>query len=78
MKGTRLFLTCFNLWFVFQVDYKAVEWLLKNMDPLNDNVTTMLNQSSDKFVSELWKDGTTTDLSVLRLVALGLLVLTSF
>ncbi|XP_062853394.1 myosin-9-like isoform X1 [Trichomycterus rosablanca] len=40
-----------------KVDYKAVEWLLKNMDPLNDNVTTMLNQSSDKFVSELWKDG---------------------
>ncbi|XP_062853396.1 myosin-9-like isoform X2 [Trichomycterus rosablanca] len=39
-----------------KVDYKAVEWLLKNMDPLNDNVTTMLNQSSDKFVSELWKD----------------------
>lgn len=41
----------------FQVDYKAVEWLMKNMDPLNDNVTTLLNQSSDKFVSELWKDG---------------------
>ncbi|XP_053493571.1 myosin-9 [Ictalurus furcatus] len=39
-----------------KVDYKAVEWLMKNMDPLNDNVTTLLNQSSDKFVSELWKD----------------------
>lgn len=40
-----------------QVDYKANEWLMKNMDPLNDNVATLLNQSSDKFVSELWKDG---------------------
>nr|AAI70424.1 LOC398083 protein [Xenopus laevis] len=39
-----------------RVDYKADEWLLKNMDPLNDNVATLLNQSSDKFVSELWKD----------------------
>lgn len=40
-----------------QVDYKADEWLMKNMDPLNDNVATLLNQSTDKFVSELWKDG---------------------
>lgn len=40
-----------------QVDYKADEWLMKNMDPLNDNVATLLHQSSDKFVAELWKDG---------------------
>uniref|UniRef100_A0A8C8MA71 Myosin heavy chain 10 n=1 Tax=Oncorhynchus tshawytscha TaxID=74940 RepID=A0A8C8MA71_ONCTS len=39
-----------------RVDYKADEWLMKNMDPLNDNVATLLNQSTDKFVSELWKD----------------------
>ncbi|XP_077055719.1 myosin-9a [Siphateles boraxobius] len=39
-----------------KVDYKATEWLMKNMDPLNDNVASLLNQSSDKFVSELWKD----------------------
>ncbi|CAI9565910.1 unnamed protein product [Staurois parvus] len=39
-----------------KVDYKADEWLMKNMDPLNDNVATLLNQSSDKFVCELWKD----------------------
>lgn len=31
---------------------------MKNMDPLNDNIATLLHQSSDKFVSELWKDGT--------------------
>ncbi|XP_062872384.1 myosin-9-like isoform X2 [Trichomycterus rosablanca] len=39
-----------------KVDYKADEWLMKNMDPLNDNVATLLNTSTDKFVSELWKD----------------------
>ncbi|XP_056605677.1 myosin-10 isoform X1 [Triplophysa dalaica] len=39
-----------------KVDYKADEWLLKNMDPLNDNVATLLHQSTDKFVAELWKD----------------------
>uniref|UniRef100_A0A8C7SSQ8 Myosin, heavy chain 10, non-muscle n=1 Tax=Oncorhynchus mykiss TaxID=8022 RepID=A0A8C7SSQ8_ONCMY len=40
-----------------KVDYKADEWLMKNMDPLNDNVASLLNQSTDKFVAELWKDG---------------------
>uniref|UniRef100_A0A668AX73 Myosin, heavy chain 10, non-muscle n=1 Tax=Myripristis murdjan TaxID=586833 RepID=A0A668AX73_9TELE len=40
-----------------RVDYKADEWLMKNMDPLNDNVATLLHQSTDKFVAELWKDG---------------------
>uniref|UniRef100_A0A8C5BFT3 Myosin, heavy chain 10, non-muscle n=1 Tax=Gadus morhua TaxID=8049 RepID=A0A8C5BFT3_GADMO len=39
-----------------KVDYKADEWLMKNMDPLNDNVATLLHQSTDKFVTELWKD----------------------
>ncbi|XP_063058096.1 myosin-9a [Engraulis encrasicolus] len=39
-----------------KVDYKANEWLTKNMDPLNDNVVSLLNQSSDKFVSDLWRD----------------------
>lgn len=43
--------------FTIQVDYKADEWLMKNMDPLNDNVASLLNQSTDRFVSELWKDG---------------------
>ncbi|XP_044158659.1 myosin-11 isoform X1 [Bufo gargarizans] len=39
-----------------KVDYDATSWLTKNMDPLNDNVTSLLNQSSDRFVSDLWKD----------------------
>ncbi|KAK7147744.1 hypothetical protein R3I94_010310 [Phoxinus phoxinus] len=39
-----------------KVDYKAAEWLVKNMDPLNDNVASLLHQSSDPFVSELWRE----------------------
>uniref|UniRef100_A0A7N6AGV3 Myosin, heavy chain 14, non-muscle n=1 Tax=Anabas testudineus TaxID=64144 RepID=A0A7N6AGV3_ANATE len=42
-----------------KVDYKADDWLVKNMDPLNDNVASLLHQSSDHFVSELWKEGKT-------------------
>lgn len=50
-----------------QVDYKADEWLMKNMDPLNDNVATLLHQSSDRFVAELWKDGKNALMFVIRL-----------
>nr|XP_014349507.1 PREDICTED: myosin-9 [Latimeria chalumnae] len=39
-----------------KVDYKADEWLMKNMDPLNDNISSLLHQSSDKFVADLWRD----------------------
>ncbi|XP_067353616.1 myosin-9-like [Channa argus] len=39
-----------------KVDYKADEWLMKNMDPLNECVATLLNQSTDKFTAELWRD----------------------
>ncbi|XP_053865869.1 myosin-10-like isoform X2 [Malaclemys terrapin pileata] len=39
-----------------KVDYKADEWLMKNMDPLNDNVATLLHQSAERFTAELWKD----------------------
>ncbi|TRY92871.1 hypothetical protein DNTS_029149 [Danionella cerebrum] len=40
----------------FSVDYNAIAWLTKNMDPLNDNVTSLLNNSSNPFVQDLWKD----------------------
>lgn len=46
--------------FVFshlKVDYLADQWLMKNMDPLNDNVVALLQASSDAFTRELWKDG---------------------
>lgn len=43
--------------FCFQVDYNAANWLTKNMDPLNDNVTALLNNSSSNFIQDLWKDG---------------------
>ncbi|XP_076583896.1 myosin-9-like isoform X1 [Chaetodon auriga] len=39
-----------------KVDYKADEWLMKNMDPLNECVATLLNQSTDKFAADLWRD----------------------
>ncbi|MGH0130135.1 UNVERIFIED_CONTAM: hypothetical protein FKN15_041186 [Acipenser sinensis] len=39
-----------------RVDYNASEWLTKNMDPLNDNVTALLNNSSSQYVADLWKD----------------------
>ncbi|XP_066568933.1 myosin-10 [Amia ocellicauda] len=39
-----------------KVDYKADEWLVKNMDPLNDSVTSLLHQSSEKLVCELWRE----------------------
>uniref|UniRef100_A0A3Q2Y746 Myosin, heavy chain 11a, smooth muscle n=1 Tax=Hippocampus comes TaxID=109280 RepID=A0A3Q2Y746_HIPCM len=39
-----------------KVDYNATAWLTKNMDPLNDNVTALLNNSSSSFVQDLWKD----------------------
>ena len=29
---------------------------MKNMDPLNDNVVALFQNSSDPFVSGLWKD----------------------
>ncbi|XP_041640173.1 myosin-9-like [Cheilinus undulatus] len=39
-----------------KVDYKADEWLMKNMDPLNECVATLLNQSGEKFIGDLWRD----------------------
>uniref|UniRef100_UPI003AAC3CF7 uncharacterized protein n=1 Tax=Centroberyx gerrardi TaxID=166262 RepID=UPI003AAC3CF7 len=39
-----------------KVDYNAANWLTKNMDPLNDNVTALLNNSSSTFIQDMWKD----------------------
>ncbi|XP_068605476.1 myosin-11-like [Brachionichthys hirsutus] len=39
-----------------KVDYNAASWLTKNMDPLNDNVTALLNISSSSFIQDLWRD----------------------
>ncbi|KAI4833103.1 hypothetical protein KUCAC02_016021 [Chaenocephalus aceratus] len=39
-----------------KVDYKADSWLMKNMDPLNECVAALFNQSTDKLTSDLWKD----------------------
>jgi myosin protein heavy chain len=40
-----------------KVDYSADLWLMKNMDPLNDNIVALLQASSDAFTREIWKDG---------------------
>jgi myosin protein heavy chain len=32
------------------VEYKADNWLTKNMDPLNENVTRLMSESPDKVI----------------------------
>merc|ERR1719158_1045746 len=39
-----------------QVDYSAAKWLMKNMDPLNENIVQYLQASQDPFVCHIWKD----------------------
>lgn len=40
-----------------KVDYLANQWLMKNMDPLNENVVSLLQSSQDPFIATIWKDG---------------------
>lgn len=39
------------------VPYNSTQWLVKNMDPLNENIVSLLQASNDGFMSSLWKDG---------------------
>jgi myosin heavy subunit len=39
-----------------KVDYSAKKWLMKNMDPLNENVIQQFKTSQDQFVASIWKD----------------------
>lgn len=39
-----------------RVEYSAEKWLMKNMDPLNENVVSLLQNSQDNFVVQIWKD----------------------
>lgn len=39
-----------------RVDYSSEQWLMKNMDPLNENVVALLQNSTDSFVNLIWKD----------------------
>ena len=52
---------------VLQVDYSADQWLMKNMDPLNENVVSILQASTDPFVSAIWKDGENLTISLSHL-----------
>ena len=38
------------------MDYNSDSWLTKNMDPLNDNVTGLLSNSSSPFIQDLWRE----------------------
>jgi myosin protein heavy chain len=39
-----------------KVDYNCDQWLMKNMDPLNENIVSLLQESSNEFVKTIWKD----------------------
>lgn len=39
-----------------KVDYSAEKWLMKNMDPLNENIVELLQQSQYPFIVQIWKD----------------------
>merc|ERR1719211_795291 len=39
-----------------QVNYSAAQWLMKNMDPLNENIVQHLQASQDPFICHIWKD----------------------
>merc|ERR1719342_832941 len=39
-----------------QVNYSAAKWLMKNMDPLNENIVQYPQASQDSFVCHIWKD----------------------
>lgn len=47
-----------------RVDYSADKWLVKNMDPLNDNVVALMQNSNDPFVTGIWKDAEFAAMSV--------------
>uniref|UniRef100_A0A1W7RA51 Myosin heavy chain, non-muscle n=1 Tax=Hadrurus spadix TaxID=141984 RepID=A0A1W7RA51_9SCOR len=51
-----------------KVDYLANQWLMKNMDPLNENVVSLLQCSQDPFVAYIWKDA---DIVGLAAVTMG-------
>merc|ERR1719431_354416 len=38
------------------VNYSATKWLMKNMDPLNENIVQYLQASQDPFICHIWKD----------------------
>ncbi|MCL4134982.1 UNVERIFIED_CONTAM: hypothetical protein GTU68_042074 [Idotea baltica] len=39
-----------------RVDYSGHQWLMKNMDPLNENIVSLLQTSQDPYIVQIWKD----------------------
>ncbi|XP_071814325.1 uncharacterized protein [Apostichopus japonicus] len=48
-----------------KVNYTVTNWLMRNMDPLNDNVVTLMQASADPYVVNLWRDATIIGLGAL-------------
>lgn len=40
-----------------RVDYSVDKWLIKNMDPINDSVVSLMQNSKNPFVAQIWRDG---------------------
>ncbi|KAL2914326.1 class II myosin [Polyrhizophydium stewartii] len=60
-KSAKYEVPRFNMGFILQhyagkVEYSVTGWLDKNKDPLNDNVTRLLANSSEKYIAELFSD----------------------
>ncbi|TPX44704.1 hypothetical protein SeLEV6574_g04325 [Synchytrium endobioticum] len=60
-KSAKYEVPRFNMGFILnhyagKVEYSSANWLDKNKDPLNENVTRLLAQSTEKCIAELWAD----------------------
>ena len=60
-KSAKYEVPRFNMGFILnhyagKVEYSTTNWLDKNKDPLNENITRLLAQSTEKFVAELFAD----------------------
>jgi myosin protein heavy chain len=55
-KNTNFFFNFSVLHYAGKVDYSARKWLMKNMDPLNENIVQQMKASQDPFIQGIWKD----------------------
>ncbi|TPX34846.1 hypothetical protein SmJEL517_g02611 [Synchytrium microbalum] len=60
-KSTKYEVPRFNMGFILhhyagKVEYSSSNWLDKNKDPLNENITRLLAKSTEKYIGELFVD----------------------
>ncbi|XP_033121498.1 myosin-10-like isoform X2 [Anneissia japonica] len=48
-----------------KVNYSGTGWRVKNMDPINDNVVNMLQNSNNEFISKIWQDAVIVSMSAM-------------